>query len=283
MADLVFAIALMTVLSVGLFVVGRRVTASLPKHIGGLLIVFVLLAAATYVYFLWDNVLLAKVLPFSSLIILGNWFPLITGLLAGIAWEQIPGSRMRKGIYASALAALGVFAMLRPLVGQPPECRDLWEDEICMQSSQHSCSAACAATVLAEHGISTSEQEMAVLCLTRKGTLWQGLYRGLKLKTANTPWTIEVVAGDLDRLRQMGAGPMILAVGIPKNADVDPIYSQEYGWTPGEFHSVIFYGFAENDRVDMAEPTPGVGREQWTVEDLRVLWQGRGMRLIRRD
>ena len=31
---------------------------------------------------------------------------------------------------------------------------------------------------------------MAHLCLTRKGTHWMGLFRGLKLKTRGTDWTV---------------------------------------------------------------------------------------------
>src|SRR5260221_7046371 len=43
-------------------------------------------------------------------------------------------------------------------------------------------------TTLFRSGISATEQEMADLCITRRGTYWQGLYRGLKLKTAGTLW-----------------------------------------------------------------------------------------------
>ena len=41
---------------------------------------------------------------------------------------------------------------------------------------------------------------MAELCLTRRGTSWMGLYRGLKLKTEGTPWKVEMVS---DRLLAM--------------------------------------------------------------------------------
>ena len=39
-------------------------------------------------------------------------------------------------------------------------------------------------------------------------------------------------------------------------------------------HCVVLYGYAENDRVDIGDPS--VGREQWTVRDLEVLWNGSG-------
>ena len=45
-------------------------------------------------------------------------------------------------------------------------------------------------------------------------------------------------------------------------------------------HTVLLFDFAANDRVNMADPD--VGREQWTVDDLRVLFRGRGLRLRKR-
>ena len=63
-------------------------------------------------------------------------------------------------------------------------------------------------------------------------------------------------------------------------ATVDPIYTERYSWTPGKLHSVVLYGFAENDRVNIGDPS--IGLEQWTVEDLRVLYRGTGLRLVRR-
>ena len=119
-------------------------------------------------------------------------------------------------------------------------------------------------------------------CLTRRGTPWQGLYRGLKLKTAGTPWDVAVVHGSFDDLRSLGRGPAILAAGLPRHVPVPRIYTERYGWSPGDWHSVLFFGFRGDGLVAMGEPTPGVGRENWTEEDLRVLWRGRGVRLVPR-
>ena len=150
------------------------------------------------------------------------------------------------------------------------------------ETTDFTCTAACAATVLRAHGIGATEQQMADLCLTRRGTLWQGLYRGLKLKTVRTPWDVEIVHGPFDRLRTLGDGPAILAAGIPRDAKVARIYTERYGWTPGEWHSVLFFGFRGDGLVAMGDPTPGIGRENWTEEDLRILWAGRGVRLVPR-
>jgi hypothetical protein len=286
-------------------------------------------ATAAYIGFLYDDVLMARLLPFSNLIIVGNWIPPLTGFLAGLAWSLIPrpaceaapetssslplasessddryerspvgepcdrakrqdmssGSRTvlaRRLALVLSLQALGWLTVVRPLWGFAPRCRDRWEGDFCVQTTDWTCTAACAATLLEAHGIRATEQEMAELCLTRAGTQWQGLYRGLKLKTARTPWDVEVVHGGFDRLRALYDGPAILAAGVPRGTRVARIYTERYGWTPGDWHSVLFFGCRGNGLVAMGDPTPGIGRENWSEDDLRVLWRGRGMRLIPR-
>jgi hypothetical protein len=130
------------------------------------------------------------------------------------------------------------------------------------------------------HGIPATEQEMSQLCVTRSGTMWQGIYRGLKLKTRETQYDVEVFSGSIDELRQMTPGALIVAAGLERGANIDPIYHEQWGWKPGVLHTVLLFDFVENDRVEMADPD--VGCEQWTVEDLRVLYRGRGMRLVTR-
>jgi hypothetical protein len=44
--------------------------------------------------------------------------------------------------------------------------------------------------------------------------------------------------------------------------------------------NVLLARWLPNERVEMADPD--VGKEQWTVGDLQVLFQHRGMRLVRR-
>lgn len=121
---------------------------------------------------------------------------------------------------------------------------------------------------------------MAELCLTRKGITWRGIYRGLKIKTANSPFRVEIFSGTFDELRQMTPGVLLISSGLQRGAHVDPIYSERWGLKPGEVHTVSLFDFLANDRVEMADPD--VGREQWMVGDLSVLYRGRGMRLLRK-
>lgn len=279
--DLVVGCVIIVLLSSALFAGALWITKDRRPGVCDALGSMACAAMLAYIAWIWDEPILARWLPFSNLIVLGNWFLPAAGFLAGIVWRRAPGGLWRKSAYASALIAVGLYAMIKPVWGVPPECGDDWQDGFCFQTSDASCTAACAATLLAAHGIETTEREMAELCLTRNGTSWQGLYRGLKLKTAGTRWDVVMVHGSAGKLRTL-RGPAILAVAVPTGTDVDPIYTEQYGWTPGDWHSVLFFGFLGNGRVAMGDPSPGVGREEWTEGDLRVLWRGRGFRLVPR-
>ncbi len=286
MSDLYWGFGILAVWSAAMFALARRLTRRRVGRRLEILAATTILAIGGYVIFLWDHILLARLLPFSNLIVLANWFPPLLGFLGGLAWNGIPGSRLKKSGYLAGLFALMVSAVARPLWGRPPVCHDHWQNGVCIQTSPKTCSPACAATILAGAGVEASEQEMAEMCLTRKGTLWQGLYRGLKLQTDGTSWDVEVFTGDVDRLRELvSEGPVILTVGLPREP-VDEIYTTRYGWSRGELHSVVLFGFGAErgteaeQRVQMGDPSVSGGRESWSVEDLRVLYRGRGLRLV---
>lgn len=174
------------------------------------------------------------------------------------------------------------FRALGPVFVSPmPETNDRWRDGVCLQTSPATCSPAAAATLLRAHGIPATEREMAGLCLTREGgTAAHGLYRGLKLKTAGTPWDVEVIDTDAAGLRAMSPGAAILTVRLDRTPGTDSRYEQLWGWTPGVRHTVVFYRFTGDGKVEMGDPS--VGRERWSAKDLGVLWHGEGMRLVRR-
>jgi hypothetical protein len=166
-------------------------------------------------------------------------------------------------------------------LGAPPHCTDVWTDGVSRQSTDATCSAAAAATLLRAHDIPATEREMAELCLTRRqGTNWQGLYRGLKLKTAGTPWDVEVFHCNLRELQATLSGPAILTVQLGPN-QTDQRYIDDFGWIPGLSHSAVLFRFSPDGLlVEMGDPS--VGREEWSTDDLRILWTGKGMRLVRR-
>lgn len=280
MGDLYLGLLILAVLSAATFGVGRAIGRRVsPRTCNGLSFVAVA-SLAGYIGFLWDQTALVRWLPFSNLIVLGNWFPLEAGFLGGLASTQRSLPVWRRGLTVVGLQLAGVVVVLFPLMGVAPRCGDVWSDGICLQTTKQTCSAASAATLLRMHGIDATEQEMAELCLTRSGTNWMGLYRGLKKKTAGTEWEVEVFTGSTDDLRLLKA-PAILSVGLEREAQVDPLYQTELGWRPGLRHSVVLLGFV-TDLVEIGEPTPDVGRERWTQQDLQALYLGQGIKLVRR-
>ena len=90
MNDLILGGALLAGLSGALFVLGCRVGRTRPVWLTNLLGLAAIVGLAAYTVTLRDNVLLARLLPVSCLIVVGNWFPPGMSLLAGLAWSLIP-------------------------------------------------------------------------------------------------------------------------------------------------------------------------------------------------
>jgi hypothetical protein len=82
------------------------------------------------------------------------------------------------------------------------------------------------------------------------------------------------------KLRSVADDPVILFVGLRRGQRADPRYAREWGWTPGLRHTVVLFGFTDDGRIEIGDPS--VGREKWSVEALDVLWDGRGLRLVPR-
>src|SRR5439155_26252660 len=100
--------------------------------------------------------------------------------------------------------------------------KNRWRRDICLQTSHATSSPAAAATLLRSHGIDTTEEEMARLCLTNPdGTSLLGLYRGLRLKTRYGCLNVFSFHCDVGSLRQrVAGGPVILSVSLRPGANV---------------------------------------------------------------
>ncbi|TXT30285.1 MAG: hypothetical protein FD138_2303 [Planctomycetota bacterium] len=233
-----------------------------------------------YILLFWDHPCLARWLPYSNLIVLGNAFPLFAAILAGLTCRRLRARPRTRTTAVVLLIVVSVGALIRPLLGTAPVCEASWDGDVCLQTTKHTCSAASAATVLRGVGVTTSEAEMARLCLTRQGTHWMGLYRGLSQKLSPT-WRIEVFdTAKLETLRQVSPqAPAILTVELPRDVPVGWEYREESGWLPGISHSVVCLGPDGGDQWLIADPANG--RERWSTSDLLLLWQGQGMRLTR--
>lgn len=278
--DLLYGYGVMTGLTVILFLLGVVIGSRVSRTFSLGVLVFLVGMIVLYLRYLWDDMLLSNLLPFSNLIVIGNWLPPLTGIIAGVAWKSMPGSMRRRNGYTVVEFLIAALAMILPVWGQAPLCNDHWDHQICRQTSNQTCTAACAATLLKLHGLNASEQEMAELCLTNSsGTSWQGLYRGLSLKTRGTDLAVEVLPCEIHDLMLLTRSPAILVVGIPQGVEVDPIYTESYGWGVGELHSVVFFGFTPEGYAKIGDPE--IGMEHWTWEDLETLVRGRAVRLVR--
>jgi hypothetical protein len=236
-----------------------------------------------FIRFAWYQARLTNLLPYSNLIILGNWFPIAGAAMAGLASHRVPGTVWRRVACVCGLLGATTYSLVWPFLGAVPQCENVWTvDGICLQTTPSTCTPASAATLLRLHGISATEQEMAELCLTREGTTWQGLYRGLKLKTNGTEWDVEILQCDSEDLLARASQPLLLTVGLPEDtANNVRTAAAEWGWKPGVGHSVVALQRSPLGRLVVADPAPGIGREEWTKDDVQYLFRGTAMRLVK--
>lgn len=284
MADLLLGCGVMLTLAAGVFFGVIWLTRGLPRSTFNWLALLIVACLGLYIQEVFYDLRLARWLPTSALIVVGNWLPLLAMALAALSWRTEPSGSLRQFIPVAVLGIASVCVIVYPLLGTPPQCQgDRWDSlGNCLQTTEFTCSPAAAATVLRAHGIDATEQEMAELCLTRRGTTWPGLYRGLKLKTAGTKWDVEVLAGEPQEWDALDDRPLILSVGLSREARVDANFSAEFGWIPGVNHSVVLWKLKPSGVASISDPTQPQCRENWDPDMLQLLYRGCAMRLVER-
>lgn len=281
MTDIYVGIAGMLLLGLASFHAARRVCSNRPKWVQDAMALVTVLLMLAYIRWCWDDPRLTRILPYSNLIIIGNWFVLFIGGLAGLVWGRYRDRTSRRWVTVALLFGVGTYSTFSPVLGQPPTCANQWDGDVCLQSTRSTCSPAAAATLLRRYGIPATEQEMAELCLTtRDGTTWLGLYRGLKLKTSGTAWDVDIIQVDPRTTDAIPTGPILLSAMLDPENKLSRDYQADNGWIPGVAHSVIYLNQTWWGSYTMIDPA--VGTEDWTREDMNVLWHGQAMRLVRR-
>lgn len=282
MSDLILGAVVVYLISIAVFAASVWLSKRISNLGRTLSAGVAILLTVCFILFLYARLVMAQILPLSGVIIVGNWIPVGVAWLAGVIWGFHAIPRWRRLLVEIALAGVALYSLILPLLDIPPKATDTWTPTgVCMQSTPASCSACAAAMLLRAVGIQTGESEMMELCLTgHDGTPQLGLYRGLKLKTQGTPYAVRVFRTSIDELLKTDQWPVLLVVYLDPKAKVDPRYQQEWGWEPGVGHAVTVFGRVGSDRLDVGDPS--VGREQWSLEDLRTLWHGEGLRLVRR-
>ena len=192
---------------------------------------------------------------------------------------------VRRTVMMVLIVAGAIWSVMYFIPISPPVCRDSWAPRepsipwnVCLQTHASTCSAASSTTILAALNITTTEQEMAELCLTRNGTTWLGLYHGLSTKLIGTKYRVkffESVVGELPELAQQH--PLLLCCKLDSaTAEERPEYERDGGWIRGTAHSVVYFG-RFNSRHLIGDPTRGY--ELWTDRDLETLWTRQGLRI----
>lgn len=243
------------------------------------------LAVLAMIYFLFyasGQLFWARYVSNSAAIVYTNFASIFAALAAGWALRLPKTPAWRRGILCVLLAMGSAAAIFWPLLSiairPAPAGGDEWSNGVAMQTSWATCSPAAAATLLRAEGINKSESEMIPLCLTdSSGTPTLGLYRGIKLVANEQKRSVNVLDETLDEMWNRDDWPVLMAVKLPYGVD-DRRYVNQWGWIPGMGHSVVALGLT-SDGQRMLVGDPSVGLEQWSKDDLRVLWHGDGIRL----
>lgn len=283
MQDLVFATAALAILSALAFLVGLHVSSRWSK---GRVVAISILALAALLVFVcryhgtWQ---VARVLPVSGVIVLGNWIPVGGAFFAGIVLAQQASPLWRRCSLASLILLASGYSVACCFLGHLPVRHRLASRvSVSEQSRRSSCGACCAAVLLQHHGIAATEEELVRLCLTsHRGCPALGLYRGLKLKTASVCQDVEVVTCTVEELLQT-KGPLLLRVRIPASTWIDSQGRLRRSQSRFE-HAVLMTGAKDADHIQIVDPAIDRDcRVAWDINRLRECWTGEALRVVRR-
>lgn len=289
MEDLTIAIILMALFSIAIFFSFRAVLSNAPERLLDGIAAALVILVGVYVRWVWGQLWIVRWIPFSSVIILSNWFPLILAALAAVLWLRTKTQSILRRLPVQTLLISGaIWSVIYVIPGRPPVCENVWIEpssfvpyRICRQTTPHTCSAAAAATILNSLGIEASEAELAALCLTKQGTTWLGLYHGLAVKLRGTGFRAEFFECRTSELPEIVLEfPALLCCELSDTMDAEhPHYQEIDGWRPGVKHSTVLFETAEGRHL-IGDPSQ-IAPEIWTDSDMDNLWTGQGLRIVR--
>jgi hypothetical protein len=279
---LVFGAILNLLLAAGVALGTARGVLCLPHGLRNLALLVLLLVALLCHFGFRDRLFWAQWVPLPNALTLADPLPPLLGAFLGCIATRFTGPCWHKVVQVALLVAVALFAAYTPLLSpQPPTApRTRWRGGVALQTSNATCGAASAVTLLQAHGIRATEKEIAVSGRTSNGgTPLLGIYRALRQKTVGTRKSVRVLTGaDEDALRDATQhGPVFVNIGIERWDFQKRVWHARAWWHPGDKHAIVVFRFLPNDRIEVGDPS--VGREVWNRRLFSTLWLGEGVYL----
>ena len=278
--DLMFAVILIFLLCLWTLLVGLRIGACPSRLLRLWVPLTVLGLSGIYSVCLWNRPVLTRCLPHTALIILANLHPLMGSFFAGMYLSTSSIRLWRRCLVGPSTLMLAAYSIVAPVLGAAPACAPAnTEETLISQSTPFTCSAAAAATLLRLHGIKASEEKMAQLCLTRHGTHWLGVYRGLLMMTQNSDWKVVAKPYSPEMVLHLGDQPAILCLYVAADSrrrGGDLAFSKSAG------HSVVALQSDPRSGVAVFDPAPSYDIESWGRAILNQVTDGVILRLVAR-
>jgi len=282
--DLIFAAGVNAIVAVACgwlgWRVGDRFRGAKSRPLALLAALLWLLVA---VYLLRDRLFWARLLPLPCVLTLTDPVPSAAVFLATLVASLLSGSTGHRGRFAFGLGLLGLCTGFSPDFGVTPRTAYVphWQNGVCLQSSEVTCGPSSAATLLRTAGITSTEAEMVGLChATRLGTSLLGIYRGLRVKTENSPWSVRVLTtSSRDEIFDAAKRhPVFISVFFRPVAGGRASYLNNL--TEAK-HAVVLLGVLPDGRVAIGDPLSG--QIIWTAEEFAAHWAGEGLQLVPRN
>ncbi len=279
MTDLYLAAAAQLALAASALLAGRGVARRGSLWVSGAAVLAACLAIGAYLQWGRATGAWTHLFPVSSAIVYANPSPVLASFLAGVISGLSRVPRWRRVPLVAVVVATGGYETSTLFNPAPPPVRAVFNDGVALQTHTASCSPAAAATLLRAAGVpgaeDATEASLVGPCLTdARGTPLLGLYRGLKLATAQTPY--EPTFHNLTPAELRHRPELLPAIiNVKLTAEVDfrePRYRARWGWLLNVTHSVVVFRFYDDGQLEVGDPS--IGRELWSMQALTDLWAG---------
>lgn len=205
------------------------------------------------------NLIPSGLWPFTNII---SWIPfglLFFGIAAGKARTRF--LLLEMAIFSLMIFAYGIMRVNWIFMDNQvdPSKFYMTGENICIQSTDYTCGAASAVTLLKYWGISTTEREMADLTRTRYafGVEMIPLTQAIAQKTREENLTVCLITSDWETLKSFNT-PCIVNTK----------------WSPLIDHVVVVMKATE-DGVTVADPLTGI--KYWSRDEFLSKWRGTGI------